>query len=412
MFKSLGFIFRAVRNKKTELLLSLAMVLILLVVASVLMYFIEKEAQPEAFSDVFSTMWWGVATLTTVGYGDMYPITVLGKLLGGIIAILGVGLFALPAGIIASGFVEEIEHEKKLKELIAVETKLKHAFSVEYFVPVRERKAALGLGHLPRKWLSVNDIKYKMGIAESILLDVIAFSRLFRLRNVKFSGKDIAGLEYVDSNTVYGTFLDRQSNITLLNLHASIQPFFGHFSNGVADVLQANYISNEVFSALSFLEDEQLNLINNPAYLQHQDKHPALSILQRDIQATLKQGQYCVLLVNAIKDDTLFQLNTGAAVGSSIVGPFFNNSAALHRLHKAMVEVAAKHEMQVLTHQKFGIPDEEHISWWIHQNTGCNLILLHVNVGILKKKLFDYYQYIVDLADCLAQLDDVKTPLN
>lgn len=406
MLKSFGFIFRAVRNKKTELLISLGMVLVLLIVASVLMYFIEKEAQPEAFSDIFSTMWWGVATLTTVGYGDMYPITGLGKLLGGIIAILGVGLFALPAGIIASGFVEEIESEKKLKELLEVEAKLKHAFSVEYYVPILERKKALGVGNLPRKWLSVNDIKYKMGIAETTLLDVMAFSNLFRLRNVKFSAKDIAGLEYVDSNTVYGKLIDRNASVTIINLHASIQPFFGHFSSGVAEVLQANYISNEVYSTLSFLEDQQLNLITNPAYSQPQNTPPSLSVLQQDIQQVVRKGQYCILLVNAIKDDTLFQLNTGAAIGNSIQGPFFKDAEPLNKVHKAMLEVAKKYEMNVLTHENFGVPDKDHVSWWIHQNTACNLILLHVNVGVLKKKLYDYYQYMVDVAQCLAQLEE------
>ena len=57
-------------------------------------------------------MWWGVATLTTVGYGDIYPITPIGKVFGAIIAILGIGLFALPTGILASGFVEELERRK------------------------------------------------------------------------------------------------------------------------------------------------------------------------------------------------------------------------------------------------------------------------------------------------------------
>ena len=254
--------------------------------------------------------------------------------------------------------------------------------------------------------IGVNDIKYKMGIAESTLLDVMAFSNLFRLRNVKFSAKDIAGLEYVDSNTVYGKLIDRNASVTIINLHASIQPFFGHFSSGVAEVLQANYISNEVYSTLSFLEDQQLNLITNPAYSQPQNTHPSLSVLQQDIQQVVRKGQYCVLLVNAIKDDTLFQLNTGAAIGNSIQGPFFKDAEPLNKVHKAMLEVAKKHEMNVLTHEKFGIPDKDHVSWWIHQNTSCNLILLHVNVGVLKKKLYDYYQYMVDVAQCLAQLED------
>jgi voltage-gated potassium channel len=78
------------------------------------MYYVERDAQPEAFSSIPATMWWGVATLTTVGYGDVVPITPLGKVLGGLFAIVGVGLFALPAGILSSGFYE-IMHQKDAK---------------------------------------------------------------------------------------------------------------------------------------------------------------------------------------------------------------------------------------------------------------------------------------------------------
>ena len=77
------------------------------------MYFIENEAQPEVFSSIPAAMWWGVATLTTVGYGDIYPVTPIGKILGSIIAMLGIGMFALPAGILASGFEEEIKKKKE-----------------------------------------------------------------------------------------------------------------------------------------------------------------------------------------------------------------------------------------------------------------------------------------------------------
>jgi len=98
---------------KEELLTSMFVISILLIIASTLMYFVEHEAQPQVFRSVFDAIWWAVVTLTTVGYGDIYPITPLGKILGAITAILGVGMFALPAGILASGFLEEIQRRGK-----------------------------------------------------------------------------------------------------------------------------------------------------------------------------------------------------------------------------------------------------------------------------------------------------------
>lgn len=73
------------------------------------MYSVENEAQPDAFSNAFSALWWAVATLTTVGYGDIYPITVIDKILSAIIALLGIDLVAVPTGIISSGFIEKID---------------------------------------------------------------------------------------------------------------------------------------------------------------------------------------------------------------------------------------------------------------------------------------------------------------
>jgi voltage-gated potassium channel len=106
--KALSLINKVVKEKKEELAISTILTLFMLLIVSTIMYHVEHEAQPENFSSIPETMWWGIATLTTVGYGDVYPVTGLGKLLGGIIAILGIGLFALPTGILASGFSDHI----------------------------------------------------------------------------------------------------------------------------------------------------------------------------------------------------------------------------------------------------------------------------------------------------------------
>jgi voltage-gated potassium channel len=97
---------RVIRRKKSDLVVTFSATGLLLLLASSVMYFVETEAQPEAFSSIPATLWWGVVTLTTVGYGDVHPITPLGQFFGAIVAVLGIGLFALPASILASGFIE------------------------------------------------------------------------------------------------------------------------------------------------------------------------------------------------------------------------------------------------------------------------------------------------------------------
>ena len=111
--KTFQIIVITIDKKKEELLSALVLMLCLLLICSTGVYFAENEAQPYKFSSIISSMWWAVATLTTVGYGDIFPITTMGKLFGSISAIFGVGLFAIPAGILASGFSADIEVEYK-----------------------------------------------------------------------------------------------------------------------------------------------------------------------------------------------------------------------------------------------------------------------------------------------------------
>ncbi len=113
---ALSTIANVFKRKQHQLLSSMAVVIILMIIAAVLMYNIENEAQPEAFDNAMSALWWAVATLTTVGYGDVYPVTILGKILSAVIAILGIGLVAVPTGILSSGFVESMEEEKQKAE--------------------------------------------------------------------------------------------------------------------------------------------------------------------------------------------------------------------------------------------------------------------------------------------------------
>ncbi|RJT06482.1 ion transporter [Halococcus sp. IIIV-5B] len=100
---------RVIWAKREDLSIALSGATVLLVIASSLLYYAEHDAQPEAFSSIPAALWWGIATLTTVGYGDVVPVTPLGKALAGLTMVGGVAFFALPASILASGFLEDRE---------------------------------------------------------------------------------------------------------------------------------------------------------------------------------------------------------------------------------------------------------------------------------------------------------------
>lgn len=114
--KALNLIQAVLRERKEQIMLSIMFIVFLLVMVSTVMYYVEHDAQPELFSSIPATMWWGIETLTTVGYGDMIPQTIFGRVLGGMIAILGIGLFALPAGILSSGLTDHLHGQNKKKK--------------------------------------------------------------------------------------------------------------------------------------------------------------------------------------------------------------------------------------------------------------------------------------------------------
>lgn len=116
--RSAQMIFNVFKSRVNELILSLVLVLFLIIIASCLLYFAEHLYPSEdksKFTSIPATLWWAVVTLTTTGYGDVVPLTTVGKILAGVIMLTGVAFFALPAGIITAGFLEEMKFTRKNK---------------------------------------------------------------------------------------------------------------------------------------------------------------------------------------------------------------------------------------------------------------------------------------------------------
>lgn len=115
-YDSLNVITEVIVGKKQQLLSSVFIILILMLSSSLCMYSLENKAQPEIFTNAFSGIWWAASTLLTVGYGDIYPVTTMGKIFGIFIAFLGVGMVAIPTGIISAGFVDQYSRLKRIGE--------------------------------------------------------------------------------------------------------------------------------------------------------------------------------------------------------------------------------------------------------------------------------------------------------
>jgi len=114
--KAYLFIKVAILSRKDEFLVGFFLMMVTLLIASSLMYLAEHEAQPKLFSSIPAAFWWGVITFTSVGYGDVYPITTLGKIIGGFFAIVGISVFALPTAILTTAMLDQIHIERDSKK--------------------------------------------------------------------------------------------------------------------------------------------------------------------------------------------------------------------------------------------------------------------------------------------------------
>ena len=111
--KSLKLFIKALSAVKNELKFTFFLSLLCILFSASAIYFLENEAQPEVFSSITASLWWATVSLATVGYGDVVPLTVWGKVFAGFISLVGIGVVAIPTGIISASFVEEIHHFRK-----------------------------------------------------------------------------------------------------------------------------------------------------------------------------------------------------------------------------------------------------------------------------------------------------------
>ena len=111
--KSLKLFIKALTSVKNELKFTLFLSILTILFSASAIYFLENEAQPEVFSSITASLWWATVSLATVGYGDIVPITVWGKVFASIISLVGIGVVAIPTGIISASFVEEIHSSRK-----------------------------------------------------------------------------------------------------------------------------------------------------------------------------------------------------------------------------------------------------------------------------------------------------------
>lgn len=289
--KAFNILSRAMRAKKDEMWVSVQFLTIITLILSFVLFFVEHEAQPEVYNNGWTSVLWAFAQYIgdPGGFADTPPITVTGRIIACIIGVLGIAIFAVPAGLIGSAFSEVMEKDEKAEKDIANIAKLNAAFR---HVQDRYTKYIT----VPR-YVSVTDIQAKYRLAVPQICNAVNASTNFRVRNLASTQPvdskpiDKLVIETYPHNTPYGYCIDRGSKVTIVATSNVSEAATGTFAYYLAKLGGFNYVSKEL----------ELDMLNPVTYYNIADEHADdnLPIFLNDINRLSNTEEHWVIFILA-----------------------------------------------------------------------------------------------------------------
>lgn len=242
----------AIVSKKSEMFVSLQFLIIVTLLFSFILFFYENKAQPDVYNNGFVSVLWAFAQYIgdPGGFAETPPITFVGRVIACFIGVLGIAIFAVPAGLIGSGFTEAVEEETHNKEILKNSSKLKHAFESKLDRPT-------GFQIVPQH-RSICDIQARLGMKIDDIIDAVDYSQNFRLINLAVTQtidehpQDKLAVSLFPVNRSYGYCIDRGSNITIISPSSFIEPAIGNWSYYLALIGGFNYVSREIGKSMPY----------------------------------------------------------------------------------------------------------------------------------------------------------------
>lgn len=265
--KSFRILGDAISSKKQELTVSLAFLSILTVILSFLLYFAEHAAQPELCENGWKTMVWAFAKyLGDPGkIADFPMVTFWGNLIAIIVGVLGIAIFAVPAGLISSGFIEVMDERRKTEEIKKNVEKMHLAFE-------RKLDRPTGFQIVPA-FVSIADVQSRLKMSENDIFDALANAEDFRLVNLAATQpadqhpEDRLVIEHYQLNRPYGICIDRGSTVTIVSPSSLVDPIMGYFSYYLAKIGGFNYVSREIGETRPYKSFYLIDKAKEPPFL-------------------------------------------------------------------------------------------------------------------------------------------------
>ena len=408
---STGLIISAIKNKVKEIIYSFEILIISIITISSLLYIAENRYQPDKFKSVIDSLIWSVSKIIgdIGGYGEFKPLSIIGKILATILGLLIIAIFAVPAGIITAGIIDEMSYRTKEKEEKIILQRLKDAFMHDnLFQHIRAKEKYNIKG--PRKYLTMNDIHYRLYINESNLLSSINNGHSFRVKNYIHEQKENVVVEYFDQNTDYGTIYNRNSNVTIISTHSGDQAFMGHFTSLLAEALGANYISCDVYSAGSLRSERRLQLRERESYSTGDvDESPIAEKFKKDLKTIIKPNTLAMyfLASSSSYNEDIYILNGGSKGQHGISREYSTFSKLL--VLESWLDITIKNgninKFKIGTHENYGNNNKTAIAYYLNKFLKAEVLCFHVSTNILNSNdANNYYSAIRFLTDSINNI--------
>lgn len=411
--KSFNFIISATRKKKSELSISMQILLLLTFILSVLLHSVENAAQPDDFSSIWHAMLWSMSQYIgdIGGYADFTPITTAGKLLATCVGILSIAIFAVPSGIIASGFVEEMEEEKQAEE-VAGHVRL----ITSSFAPSKVK--ALGRTSLPVRRRTLPFLQSKLELTPEEIMFAIRASDELRLKFEKSSPEmkvyDMTVVEHFKKNREYGFETNPEgANVHIINPQGRAERGISHFALAMGEAGQHHVVSNEVFAGSEVLEAQKCNVTINPLFAGDEPlgfEGADAFISDATGQVHSQTDWLIVLRSSAAHHAAQFHVVFGGEKGNATIDEVESptiQSGSKQQLQRFLKRLET--EMTALghtthTHQTFANTSPNLLHQHLYRKTGANVISLFVSIELLSAPKKAYYDVLSGLVPALKEL--------
>ena len=408
--KAFNILSRAIRAKKQEMIVSLQFLTIVTLILSFILFFVEHEVQPEVYNNGWKSVVWAFAQYIgdPGNFADTPPITLIGRLIACVIGILGIAIFAVPAGLIGSAFTEVMGEDFKSEEL------KNNAYNINEFMLVKSIKRA-GV-FFPAKNLSMGDLQYDLGLSDTEVIKAVAKSKNLRLKNLASaisSGPktDMIVVNQFHVNTSYGSHIDRGSSVTIVNPLGRGDNGLSYFTWHIAQIAGFNFVSNELFSRTHPDVNSRCNF-----YTVNEPDNPSFRTFIDDITRGKGKNDWVVVIAGEqiVKNSPYdFHFELGGEKGETSFDfedciPW--NGALVKQLYEDFSKILEENlQLKTDLHQVQPKVGKQNIARYLKTQTEANVLLITVSYDLMvfNKNVYDA---IINVAQVLNKNLETRKP--